>query len=105
MAVTPVKDLNVFHEIIGGSEFSVFDFWAPWCPPCKAISPLFEKLAGEYPKGKFYKVDIDEGEAINEEVSPRMIPTFIIYKDGEKVGEVVGAVPEELEELFKKHLS
>ena len=72
---------------------------ATWCGPCKMISPLFEKFAAEAPADKiaFYKVDVDEQEQISQEVGIKAMPTFVFFKKGEKVTEVVGAVPQKLQ--------
>ena len=51
----------------------MFDFWASWCGPCKVISPIFEKLAAQFPNVEFYKVNVDEAEAISQEVGVRAV--------------------------------
>ena len=63
------------------------------------ISPLFDKFAGEAPADKieFYKVDVDEQEQISQECGIKAMPTFVFFKNGEKVGEVVGANPPKLQ--------
>jgi thioredoxin 1 len=69
----------------------VIDCFATWCGPCKVIAPEVVKLSKEYPSTRFYKVDVDEVPDVAQELGVRAMPTFVIFKDGKKVGEVVGA--------------
>ncbi|KAF8633607.1 hypothetical protein AX15_001395 [Amanita polypyramis BW_CC] len=79
----------------------LIDFWATWCGPCRVISPILEKISNDpnFAGVEFYKVDVDEQGEISQEVGIRAMPTFILYKDGNKVGDLVGAVPAKLEAL------
>ncbi|KAG0003848.1 hypothetical protein BGZ80_007990 [Entomortierella chlamydospora] len=101
MTVTAINSLEEFHELINSGKRVVIDFWATWCGPCRVISPVFEKLSDANPDVEFRKVDVDEQSAIGEEVGIRAMPTFISFKDGKKVDEVVGANPANLENLIK----
>ncbi len=69
----------------------VLDCFATWCGPCKIIAPEVVALSKKYEAARFYKLDIDEVPDIAQELGIRAMPTFLIFKDGEKVGEVVGA--------------
>jgi len=80
----------------------LIDFWATWCGPCRVISPIFEKLSNEFDGVAFYKVDVDEQADISEEVGIRAMPTFFLFENGEKKGELVGASPPKLQELVTK---
>ncbi|GJE89643.1 thioredoxin family protein [Phanerochaete sordida] len=99
--VKPVQDFSEFQQIIGQDKYTVFDFWATWCGPCKVISPIFEKLAEQFPNVEFYKVDVDAAEQISQEVGIRAMPTFVLFKNGQKVKELVGANPAGLQALLQ----
>ncbi|KAJ3322254.1 hypothetical protein HDU76_013927, partial [Blyttiomyces sp. JEL0837] len=78
-------------------------FYATWCGPCKVISPKFAELSEKYPNIVFLKIDVDDLSEVAESVGIRAMPTFQFYKDGQKIGEIVGADPRKLEEELKKH--
>lgn len=82
------------------------DFWATWCAPCKAISPLVDGLADEFEgKVKIAKLNVDENPATPGKYGVRGIPTLILFKDGKIVDQVVGAVPKnQLDALVRKAL-
>ncbi|KIP03198.1 hypothetical protein PHLGIDRAFT_77970 [Phlebiopsis gigantea 11061_1 CR5-6] len=94
--VKAISELAEFQQIIGQDKAVVIDFWATWCGPCKVISPIFERFEAQFPSLEFYKVDVDQAEAISQEVGVRAMPTFIAFKNGQKIGEVVGANPQAL---------
>ncbi|KXN85770.1 Thioredoxin, partial [Leucoagaricus sp. SymC.cos] len=82
---------------INGDKPAVFDFWATWCGPCRMISPILEKISDEIGGIDFYKVDVDDETDISQEVGIRAMPTFIVFRKGEKVKELVGANPQGLQ--------
>lgn len=96
-----------FNQIINSGQAVAIDFWATWCGPCRVISPIFEQLSdhSEFSSVKFYKVDVDEQPDISQEVGIRAMPTFLFFKDGIKIGEVVGANPGELRKLIEQAAS
>ncbi|RPD64761.1 thioredoxin [Lentinus tigrinus ALCF2SS1-7] len=102
MVVKVVSSLEEFKTIINGDKPAVFDFWATWCGPCKLISPIFEKLSEQTDAVDFYKVDVDEAQDIAQEVGVRAMPTFMAFKQGNKVKEVVGANPPALQGLVNE---
>jgi len=79
----------------------VLDCFATWCGPCKVIAPQVVKFSEKYPEARFYKVDVDEVPDVAQELGVRAMPTFFLFKNGEKVGEVVGANPSALEKAIE----
>jgi len=101
MPVQVVSSFQQFQDIIKSDKVAVFDFWATWCGPCKVISPVFEKLSDQFSNADFYKVDVDDQQEIAQEVGIRAMPTFIAFKNGQKVKDLVGANPGALQDLIK----
>ena len=88
-----VTDSNFESEVLKSETAVLVDFWAPWCGPCRAISPVVEELEGEYPeKVKFVKMNVDENPGTPSKYGIRAIPTLILFKNGEVVDQVTGAV-------------
>ncbi|KAF2459050.1 thioredoxin [Lineolata rhizophorae] len=83
----------------------VLDCFATWCGPCKVIAPQVVKFSDIYTTAKFYKLDVDEVPDVAQELGIRAMPTFLLFKNGEKVGEVVGANPKALEAAIKANLA
>lgn len=104
--VTELTDDNFQNEIIDSDTPALVDFWAVWCGPCRQIAPTVEALASEL-KGKLKvgKMNIDDHQATPQKYGIRSIPTLLVFKGGQVVGQIVGAVPRaKLEEEINKHL-
>jgi len=101
--LTPTEELKTLESIVNSSQIVVIDFTATWCGPCRVISPIFDKLSEQdaHSAVKFYKVDVDTWSDISQAAGVRAMPTFMLFNSGEKVNEVVGAMPSELENLIK----
>jgi thioredoxin 1 len=84
-----------FDSVVLKSDIPVLiDFWAAWCGPCKLIAPIVEELAGEYAgKFKICKLDVDNNQKTAFQYGIRSIPTVLIFKNGEVVDSILGAVP------------
>lgn len=82
------------QEVLGAPGLVLVDFWAVWCGPCRMIAPTVEELAKEYAgKLKVCKLNTDDNPDIASRYKIMGIPTLMFFKDGEKVDQVVGAVP------------
>jgi thioredoxin 1 len=100
-------DDSVFDaEVLKSDKPVLIDFWAPWCGPCRAISPLVEDLAGKFgDKIKFVKCNVDENPITPGKYGIRSIPTLMFFKDGNVVEQVIGMVAKsKLEEVINKIL-
>ena len=104
--IVELTDSNFDSEILKSSTVALVDFWAVWCGPCRAIAPTVEALAGEY-KGKLKvgKMNVDDHQGVPQKYEIRSIPTLLIFKGGNVVGQIVVAVPRaNIEDAVKKHL-
>ena len=89
-----VNDSQFEAEVLKSETPVLVDFWAPWCGPCRMVAPLVEELADEYgPKVKFVKVNTDESFNTAASYGIRSIPTLIVFKGGQPVGQVIGFRP------------
>ncbi len=101
-----VTDSTFQKEVLESDKPTIVDFWASWCGPCRAVGPVFEELSVEYSgKVKFAKLNVDENPKTPTNYGVRGIPTLILFKGGQVVDQVVGALPKgQMENLVKKGL-
>lgn len=98
--VKEIKDTE-YEKVIEKGKV-VIDCYAPWCGPCKMISPIIDKLSEEIDNVSFYKINVDDAEKITSDFNIMSIPTILIFEDGKLKEKVVGFKSKsELEELIK----
>jgi len=100
-----LTDANFNEEVKSG--VTLVDFWAPWCGPCRMVAPVLEEVAEKYQgKAKVGKLNVDENQATAGEFGIMSIPTMLVFKDGEPVDKIVGAVPKDaIEEKLNQYVA
>lgn len=101
-----ISDSTFKSEVLNVDIPVLVDFWAPWCAPCKAVEPVLNELSKEYEgRVKIVKINTDENPISSKTYTVRGIPSLYLFKDGELVEKVVGAVPKRtLATALDKHL-
>jgi thioredoxin 1 len=92
--ITELKGADFDSQVVQAGGAAIIDFWAAWCGPCRALSPLLDQAAQEYKgKAKFFKVNIEESSELAGRFGIRSIPTLLFFKDGKVQDQIVGLVP------------
>lgn len=92
--LTELNENNFDDEVIKAEQLTVVDFWAPWCGPCRKLTPVLEEIATEFEgKVKLAKVNTDENLKLAQRFSISALPSILIFKNGEPVERLVSLMP------------
>jgi thioredoxin 1 len=106
-ALADVTQSNFDTEVLKSQQPVLVDFWAPWCGPCRMLSPIVEKVATAHTgKAKFVKLNTDDNPGIAGQYQVSGIPCLILFKNGQPVDRIVGYVPENaVTSMLSKHVA
>ena len=98
MSITTVTIENFQNEVIESEKTVLVDFWAPWCGPCRNLSPVIDEIAEERTDIKVGKINVDDNKDLARKFKVMAIPTVLVFRNGEEVNRSVG--PENKEEVL-----
>jgi thioredoxin 1 len=106
MSVLHLTGANFKEEVLDNEGITLVDFWAPWCGPCQMVGPVMEEIAKEMEgKVKVGKVNVDEEGSLGQEYEIMSIPAVFVFKNGEVVERLIGAMAKEsYMEVLQRHL-
>ena len=93
MSVINIKKNNFQNEVLNSEKPVLLDFWAPWCGPCRMVSPIVDEIAAERSDIKVGKINVDEQPELAAQFGVMSIPTLVVMKSGRIVNQAVGARP------------
>ena len=105
-SILELSDSSFEDDVINSDVPVLVDFWAPWCGPCRAVAPIVEEISEAYNgQVKVGKLNVDENPSTTMKFGIRSIPTLLVFKGGEAVEQIIGAVPKgEIEKALDKTL-
>jgi thioredoxin 2 len=100
--LTSASDANFSNEVLNYPGAVLVDFWAPWCGPCRTVSPILDNIAMKYAdRLKVVKVNVDENPITVSRYGIRSIPSLVLFKKGNAIKNIIGAQPQE---VLERHL-
>ena len=93
MSAINIKKNNFQNEVLNSEKPVLLDFWAPWCGPCRMVSPIVDEIAAERSDIKVGKINVDEQPELAAQFGVMSIPTLVVMKNGKIVNQVTGARP------------
>ena len=93
MAVGEITDANFESEVLQSDKPVIVDFWAPWCAPCRRISPILEEMSDNRDDVRFVKINVDDNPSTAMNYSISSIPTILRFEGGQQTQKAVGALP------------
>ncbi|MDQ7982655.1 MAG: thioredoxin [Spiroplasma sp.] len=88
-----VNNVNELNKVLKENKYVIADFYADWCPPCKALEPILENLSKEVTDVTFIKIDVDHSKELRDKFKISSIPTLIYFKDNQETTKSFGFIP------------